>query len=47
MGVPLDRIPHTYDTNFDMLKSTLGVEIYGNQTMMLTFPRLLHHGQRS
>ena len=37
MGVPLDRIPHTYGEYFDMLKSTLGVEIYGNQTMMLLY----------
>ena len=37
MGVPLDQIPHTYGEYFDMLKSKLGVEIYGNQTMMLLY----------
>jgi len=37
MGVPLDQIPHTYGEYFDMLKSTLAVEIYGNQTMMLLY----------
>ena len=37
MGVPLDQIPHTYGEYFDMLKNKLGVEIYGNQTMMLLY----------
>lgn len=37
MGVPLDQIPHTYGEYFDFLKNTLGVEIYGNQTMMLLY----------
>lgn len=37
MGVPLDQIPHTYGEYFDFLKNKLGVEIYGNQTMMLLY----------
>lgn len=37
MGVPLDQIPHHYDEYFDFLKSKLGVEIYGNRTMMLLY----------
>jgi hypothetical protein len=37
MGLPLDQIPHTYGEYFDMLKNKLGVEIYGNQTMMLLY----------
>ena len=37
MDVPLDQIPHTYGEYFDMLKNKLGVEIYGNQTMMLLY----------
>lgn len=37
MGVPLDRMPHHYGDYFDFLKTTLGVEIYGNQTMMLLY----------
>ena len=37
MGVPLDQIPHTYGEYFDMLKNKLGIEIYGNQTMMLLY----------
>lgn len=37
MGVPLEQVPHTYGEYFDFLKSTLGVEIYGNQTMMLLY----------
>ena len=36
MGVPLDQIPHTYGEYFEFLKK-LGVEIYGNQTMMLLY----------
>jgi len=36
MGVPLDQIPHNYGEYFDFLKK-LGVEIYGNQTMMLLY----------
>ncbi|WP_413936514.1 hypothetical protein [Nitrospira sp. BLG_1] len=37
MGVPLDQIPHTYGEYFDFLKNKLGVEIYGDQTMMLLY----------
>lgn len=33
MGVPLEQIPHDYREYFDFLKK-LGVEIYGNRTMM-------------
>jgi len=34
MGVPLEQIPHNYGGYFEFLKNKLGVEIYGNQTMM-------------
>jgi len=37
MSVPLDQIPHTYGEYFDFLKDKLGVEIYGNQTMLLLY----------
>ena len=37
MGVPLEQIPHNYGEYFDFLKDKLGVEIYGNQTMMLLY----------
>ncbi len=37
MGVPVEQIPHTYGEYFDFLKNKLGVEIYGNQTMMLLY----------
>ena len=37
MGVPLDQVPHNYGEYFDVLKSKLGVEIFGNQTMMLLY----------
>ena len=37
MGVPLDQVPHSYGEYFDFLKNKLGVEIYGNQTMMLLY----------
>lgn len=37
MGVPLDQIPHNYGEYFDFLKTKLGIEIYGNQTMMLLY----------
>lgn len=37
MGVPLDQIPHHYGEYFDFLKNKLGVEIYGNRTMMLLY----------
>ena len=37
MGVPLEQVPHTYGEYFDFLKNKLGVEIYGNQTMMLLY----------
>jgi hypothetical protein len=36
MGVPLDQVPHHYGEYFDFLK-TMGVEIYGNRTMMLLY----------
>lgn len=37
MGVPLEQIPHNYGEYFDYLKDKLGVEIYGNRTMMLLY----------
>lgn len=37
MGVPLEQVPHNYGEYFDFLKNKLGVEIYGNQTMMLLY----------
>ena len=37
MGVPLEQVPHNYGEYFDFLKRKLGVEIYGNQTMMLLY----------
>lgn len=37
MGVPLEQIPHNYGEYFDFLKNKLGVEIYGNRTMMLLY----------
>ena len=37
MGVPLEQVPHTYGEYFDFLKNKLGVEIYGNQTMLLLY----------
>lgn len=37
MGVPLEQVPHNYGEYFDLLKNKLGVEIYGNQTMMLLY----------
>ncbi len=37
MGVSLDQIPHNYGEYFDFLKNKLGVEIYGNRTMMLLY----------
>jgi len=36
MGVPLDQVPHNYGEYFDFLKK-MGVEIYGNRTMMLLY----------
>src|SRR5437899_3885603 len=36
MGVPLEQVPHDYGEYFDFLKK-LGVEIYGNRTMMLLY----------
>jgi len=36
MGAPLEQIPHNYGEYFDFLKK-LGVEIYGNRTMMLLY----------
>ena len=37
MGVPLEQIPHNYGEYFDLLKNKVGVDIYGNQTMMLLY----------
>ncbi|OQW35736.1 MAG: hypothetical protein A4E20_09120 [Nitrospira sp. SG-bin2] len=37
MGIPLEQVPHNYGEYFDFLKNRLGVEIYGNQTMMLLY----------
>ncbi|MEW6543121.1 MAG: hypothetical protein AB1411_05870 [Nitrospirota bacterium] len=37
MGVPVEQIPHDYGEYFEFLKEKLGVEIYGNQTMMLLY----------
>lgn len=37
MGVPLEQVPHNYGEYFDFLKNKLGVEIYGNRTMMLLY----------
>lgn len=37
MGVPLEEVPHNYGEYFDVLKNKLGVDIYGNQTMMLLY----------
>jgi hypothetical protein len=37
MGVPLEQVPHNYGEYFDFLKNKLGIEIYGNQTMMLLY----------
>ena len=36
MGLPLEDIPHDYGQYFELLKK-MGVEIYGNQTMMLLY----------
>lgn len=36
MGVPLEQIPHDYGEYFEFLKK-LGMEIYGNRTMMLLY----------
>ena len=36
MGVPLEKVPHSYGEYLDFLKN-MGVEIYGNQTMMLLY----------
>ncbi len=36
MGVPLEEIPHDYGNYFEFLRKT-GVEIYGNQTMILLY----------
>ncbi len=36
MRLPLDQIPHDYGEYFELLKK-LGVEIYGNRTMMLLY----------
>lgn len=37
MGVPLEQVPHNYGEYVDFLKNKLGVDIYGNQTMMLLY----------
>lgn len=37
MGMPLEQIPHNYGEYFDFLKNKLGIEIYGNRTMMLLY----------
>ena len=37
MDVPLDQVPHNYGEYFDFLKNKIGVEIYGNRTMMLLY----------
>lgn len=37
IGVQVEKIPHNYGEYFDFLKNKLGVEIYGNQTMMLLY----------
>ena len=36
MGVSLEQVPHNYGEYFHFLKKN-GVEIYGNQTMMLLY----------
>lgn len=36
MGVQLEQVPHNYGEYFDFLKK-MGVEIYGNRTMMLLY----------
>jgi hypothetical protein len=36
MGVSLEQVPHDYGEYFEFLKK-LGVEIYGNRTMMLLY----------
>lgn len=36
MGVPLEQVPNNYGEYFDFLKK-MGVEIYGNRTMMLLY----------
>jgi hypothetical protein len=36
MGVTLEKVPHNYGEYFHFLKKR-GVEIYGNQTMMLLY----------
>jgi predicted peroxiredoxin len=36
MGVPLEQVPQNYGEYFDFLKK-MGVEIYGNHTMMLLY----------
>ena len=37
MGVSLEQVPHNYGEYVDFLKNKLGVDIYGNQTMMLLY----------
>ncbi len=37
MSVPVEQVPHNYGEYFDFLKNKLGIDIYGNQTMMLLY----------
>jgi hypothetical protein len=37
MVVPLEQVSHTYGKYFDFLKNKLGIEIYGNQTLLLLY----------
>jgi len=37
IGVPLEQVPRNYGEYFDLLRHKHGVEIYGNQTMMLLY----------
>jgi predicted peroxiredoxin len=37
MDLPLEQVPHNYGEYFDFLKKQLGVEIYGNETMVLLY----------
>ncbi len=37
MSVPFEQVPHDYGEYFEFLKNKLGVEIYGNRTMMLLY----------
>ncbi len=37
MDVPLEQVPYNYGEYFDFLRNKLGVEIYGNRSMMLLY----------